>query len=130
MGARCVNIGDLLMMRSIGAKRGNFSATFCNFQMATCTMTTLVPPKLVENKFSRTSRLSKLVLHKKLCRADFSKVKSIRRVASNSNLRPAVDRQPGSPREKTRREGSARSPSQPARLLEPVKQEGVMKIVF
>ena len=38
-------------------------------------MTTLMPPKLVENKFSRTSRLSRLVLHKKFCRVGGSKVK-------------------------------------------------------
>ena len=49
-------------------------------------MTTLYAPKLVENKFSKTSRLSRLVLHKKLCRADFSKVNSTARYQSYSNF--------------------------------------------
>ena len=39
-------------------------------------MTTLISTKLVENKCSRTSRLSRLVVHKKLCRVDFSKTNS------------------------------------------------------
>ena len=40
-------------------------------------MTTLLPPKLVENTFSRTSRLYRLVLHKQLCEPDGRKLKSI-----------------------------------------------------
>ena len=60
----------------------------CGTTMKNCAaMTTLDSPKLVENKFSRTSRLSRLVLRKKLSRVGSSKVKSIRRVASNSILR-------------------------------------------
>ena len=49
---------------------------------------------------------------------------------SKTNLRPVVDRQPGSPRNKTRREGSACDPWKPVRIMEPVKQQGVLKIVF
>ena len=43
---------------------------------------TLLTSKLIENKFSVTSRLSRLVLHKKLCRVGASKVQTIGWIAS------------------------------------------------
>ena len=85
-GARCVSIGDLLILGFIRARRRHFQQNLIVFKFCSCTMTTLLPPKLVENKFSRTSRLSRLVLHKKLSRVDFSKLQTIGWIASNSNF--------------------------------------------
>ena len=70
-------------------------------------MTTLTSPKLVENKFSGTPRGNRRIRNKKLYRVEVSKLKSIREHPSCEDLRPAVNRQPGFPRDVTRREGSA-----------------------
>ena len=43
---------------------------------------------------------------------------------SFGNLEPAVDRQPGSPRDETRREGSACAPSAPCELFEAPEASG------
>ena len=70
-------------------------------------MTTLIGPKLIENKFSGAARGYSQVLLKKLYRAAASKRKTIGWIASNLNLLSAVDRQPRSPRKLTRRESSS-----------------------
>ena len=65
---------------------------------------------------SWASRRSRIIIHKKRRWATGRKLQTHRRIASNSNLRPAVGRQPGSPRDKTRREGLACSLLQPVRF--------------
>ena len=69
--------------------------------------TTLTSTKLVENKFSGTPRCNRRIRNKKLYKADVSKLKTNWWNSSYEDLRPAVNRQPGFPRDVTRREGSA-----------------------
>ena len=122
----------------------------------------------INNYSTRYLLYESLVLHKKLCKPDRSKAKSIRRIASYEDfsiptvhlcpaqlwlttppgakkitlrgtfstshflrplaypdLDPAVDRQPGSPRGGTRREGSACAPFDRVRLRAPEERDDV-----
>ena len=101
----------------IGAKRDNFSAKFCHFQIFHLNHDDLDATKTCRKQFSKTSRLSRIVLHKKRCIAVGRKLQTIGWIASNSNFKPAADRQPVSPRGRTRREGSACSPSKHVAIL-------------
>ena len=91
-GAICVSKRDLLILRSIRARRRQFSANFPLFKISPSSMkirhsmTTLVQPKLIETKFSEISRGSRLVRHKKLYRVAASNRKIIGWVASNLNF--------------------------------------------
>ena len=91
-GARCVSIGDLLILGSIGARRNHFSSKFRHFQIFHLNLhdqKSLNSLGNVENKCSRACRIHFWIPLTEIYRTSLLSGNSSDRISSNPRLKGA-----------------------------------------